>query len=109
MLVLARNREARFDLVSRHPGKTVAKWNIACDKRLLRVINYINQTQDDRPFCDAGNEYEDCKLGVFQNASFSSDLQDSKSRSGGILCIFGSRTFVPIPYLRKKQSAESRN
>ena len=111
MLVLARHREARFDLVSRHSGRRpVAKWNKACGKRLLRVINYINQTKDDRPFCDAGNEFEDCKLGVFQNASFTSDLQDSKSGSGGILCIFlGSRTSVPIPYLRKKQSAESRS
>ena len=65
-------------------------------KDFLRWINLMNQSKDDRQFCHAGNEFEDCKHGMFQNVSFTSDLQNSKSRSGGILCIFGSRTFVPI-------------
>ena len=38
---------------------------------------------------------EDPKLGSFQDASFAGDLPDSKSKSGGLLCVFGSHTFVP--------------
>ena len=38
---------------------------------------------------------------------FAGDLEDSKSTSGGVLCIFGSRTFVPISWMCKKQTSES--
>ena len=35
------------------------------------------------------------------------DLEDSKSTSGGTLCIFGSHTFVPISWMCKKQTSVS--
>ena len=38
---------------------------------------------------------------------FAGDLEDSKSTSGGTLCIFGSHTFVPISWMCKKQTAVS--
>ena len=34
-------------------------------------------------------------------------LEDSKSTSGGTLCVFGSHTFVPIIWMCKKQTAVS--
>ena len=34
-------------------------------------------------------------------------LEDSKSASGGTLCVFGSRTFVPISWMCKKQTSVS--
>ena len=34
-------------------------------------------------------------------------LEDSKSTSGGTLCIFGSHTFVPISWMCKKQTSVS--
>ena len=44
--------------------------------------------------------------GVFQDSDFA-DLEDSKSTSVGIFCIFGSRTFVPITWMCKKQTSVS--
>ena len=35
------------------------------------------------------------------------DLEDSKSTSGGTLCIFGSHTFVPVSWMCKKQTSVS--
>ena len=35
--------------------------------------------------------------------------EDPKSTSGGVLCIFGSRTFVPVSWMCKKQSSVSHN
>ena len=35
------------------------------------------------------------------------EILDSKSTSGGVLCIFGSRTFVPISWICKKQTSVS--
>ena len=45
--------------------------------------------------------------GLFQASDFARDLEDSKSTSGGVLCILGSRTFVPIIWMCKKQTSVS--
>ena len=42
-----------------------------------------------------------------QESDFAGDLEDSKSTSGGVLCISGSRTFVPISWMCKKQTSVS--
>ena len=44
---------------------------------------------------------------LLEDSEFAGDLEDSKSTSGGTLCIFGSRTFVPVSGLCKKQTAVS--
>ena len=54
-----------------------------------------------------GNTAKQCRLGLFQDSDFSGDLEDSKSTSGGTLCIFGSHTFVPISWMCKKQTSVS--
>ena len=43
----------------------------------------------------------------FRTLIFAGDLEDSKSTSGGALCIFGSHTFVPISWMCKKQTSVS--
>ena len=54
-----------------------------------------------------GNTAQQCRLGLFQDSDFAGDLEDSKSTSGGTLCVFGSHTFVPISWMCKKQTAVS--
>ena len=54
-----------------------------------------------------GNTAQQCRLGLLQDSDFAGDLEDSKSISGGILCIFGSHTFVPISWMCKKQTSVS--
>ena len=41
------------------------------------------------------------------DSDFAGDLEDSKSTSGGIQCIFGCRTSVPISCMCKKQTSVS--
>ena len=48
-----------------------------------------------------------CRLGLFQDSDFAGDLEDSKSTSGGTLCVVGSHTFVPISWMCKKQTSVS--
>ena len=48
-----------------------------------------------------------CRLGLFEDSDFAGDLEDSKSNSGGTLCVFGSHTFVTISWMCKKQTAVS--
>ena len=52
-----------------------------------------------------GNTAKQCRLGLLQDSDFAGDLEDSKSTSGGTLCVFGSHTFVPISWMCKKQTA----
>ena len=54
-----------------------------------------------------GNTAKQCRLGLFQDSDLAGDLEDSKSTSGGTLCVFGSHTFVPISWMCKKQTAVS--
>ena len=54
-----------------------------------------------------GNTAQRCRRGLFQDSDFAGDLEDSKSTSGGVLCIFGSHTFVPISWMCKKQTSVS--
>ena len=54
-----------------------------------------------------GNTAKQCRLGLFQDSDFAGDLENSKSTSGGTLCVLGSRTFVPISWMSKKQTSVS--
>ena len=56
-----------------------------------------------------GNTAKQCRLGLFQDSDFAGDLEDSKSTSGGTLCIYGSHTFVPISWTCEKQTAVSQS
>ena len=88
-------------------ARSITKWTKACDKRLNRLISYIHHTCEYKQYCHVCNTAKQCRLGLFQDSDFAGDLEDSKSTSGGTLCIFGSRTFVPISWMCKKQTAVS--
>ena len=85
-------------------ARSITKWTKACDKRLNRYISYIHLTSGYRQYCHVGNTAKQCRLGLFQDSDFAGD---SKSTSGGTLCVFGSHTFVPISWMCKKQTAVS--
>ena len=80
---------------------------MACDKRLLRLISYLDSTQDWVQVCFVGDKAEECKIALFTDASFAGDLKDSKSTTGAYLCLVGPNTFVPISWICKKQGAVS--
>ena len=82
-------------------ARAVTKRTKACDKRLARLISYIHHTSEYRQYCCVGNTAQQCKLGLCQDSDLSGDLEDSKSTSGGVSCIFGSNTFVPISWMCK--------
>ena len=44
---------------------------------------------------------------IVSTSDFAGDLEDSKSTSGGIPCIFGSYAFGPISWMCKKQTSVS--
>ena len=88
-------------------ARSITKWSKACETRLNRLISYFHHTCENRQNCHVGNIAKQCRLGLCQDSDFAGDLEDSKSTSGGTLCIFGSHTFVPISWMCKKQTAVS--
>ena len=100
-------RIERPDIPVNKLARSITKWTKACDKRLSRLISYIHHTSDYKQYCHVGNTAKPCRVGLFQDSDFAGDLEDSKSTSGGTLCIFGSHTFVPISWTCKKQTAVS--
>ena len=57
--------------------------------------------------CHVGSTAQHCRLGLLQDPDCDGDLEDSESTSGGLLCIFWSRTFVPVSWMCKKQTSVS--
>ena len=88
-------------------ASAVIMWTRVCDKRLARLISYIHNTCEYKHYCHVGNTATQCRLGLFHDSDFAGYLEDSKSTSGGTLCIFGSHTFVPISWMCKKQTSVS--
>ena len=88
-------------------ARSITKWTKACDQRLNRLISYIHHTSEYKQYCHVGNTAKQCRLGLFQDSDFAGDLEDSKSTSGGTLCVFGSHTFVLISWMCKKQTPVS--
>ena len=88
-------------------ARSITKWTKASEKRLNRLISYIHHTCEYKQYCHVGKTAKRCRLGVFQDSDFAGDLEDSKSFSGGTLCILGSHTFVPKSWMCKKQTSVS--
>ena len=88
-------------------ARSITKLTKACDKRLSCLISYIHHTCEYKQYCHVGNTAKQCRLGLFQDSDFAGDLEDSKSTSGGTLCVFGSHTFVPTSWMCKKQTSVS--
>ena len=88
-------------------AQSITKWTKSCDKRLNRLNSCIHHSCEHKQHCHVGDTAKQCRLGLFQDFDFAGDLEDSKSTSGGTLCIFGSHTFVPICWMRKKQTSVS--
>ena len=88
-------------------ARSIMKWTKACDKRLNRLISHIHHTCGYKQYWYVGNTAKQCRLGLFQDSNFAGDLEDSKSTSSGILCVFGSHAFVPISWMCRKQTSVS--
>ena len=91
LLVLGQNWQTRVVLDSKYDGKI----GHIMEQRLWPPIGTINKLH--QWFCRRQNWR--LQTWVFQDASFARDLQDPKSTSGGVLCVFGPQSFVPMSWM----------
>ena len=88
-------------------AREVTRWTAAYDRRLHRLISWMHHSCDFMNHCYVGEPPSKCNLVLFSDAGFAGDLRDSKSTSGGFLCLLGPSTYVPINWLCKKETAVS--
>ena len=93
-------RVARWDLLRAigYLATRITKWTRFDDLRLHRLVSYVHLTYGLRM-------RSWLKQSTFADADFAGDLKDSKSTSGGYLCILAPGTHVQLGATSKKQTA----
>ncbi len=85
----------------------ITKWDTLCDRRLFRIIKYMNGTTQWRQIGFVGDSPDDVSLGLFSDADFAGDKAGQRSTSGVFLALYGPHTFFPLSAQSKKQTAVS--
>ena len=87
----------------------VQKWSVNDDKRLRRLIEYMNLSQDyvlEGFICDPP---EDLELWLFVDADLASDPDCSRSTNGAFLVLVGPSTWMPLAWLNTKQTSTAKS
>ena len=82
-------------------AREVSRWNVACDKRLHRLMSYMQSTKEYVQTCYLGDSFDQCYIAMFVDASFAGDIRDSKSTSGMVMYLMGPNTCVPLSWMCK--------
>ena len=85
----------------------ITKWDILCDRKLFRIIKYINGTTSWRQIGFVGDGPDELELRLFSDADFAGDRATMKSTSGVFLALYGPHTFFPLTSQSKKQTCVS--
>ena len=86
-------------------ARAVTKWTRAGDQRLVMLTGDIHFTKDYPPCGMLATKLTIPSL--FRDATCVRDLHASKSTPGGVLCMLGDQTLVPMSWMCKKQPAVS--
>ena len=108
MKVLYGARMARFDLLRAVCSLAccVTRWDTDCDKRLHRLMCYINSTKHYRQVGWVGAS-DDVDPVLFCDADFAGCSETMRSTSGVHFEVSGARTKFPVSGISKKQTAVS--
>ena len=99
----------RFDLLKAVSdlATRVTKWSLACDRRLHRLMCYINSYHDLSLVGWIGDKISELNLTIYADADFAGDKKTMKSTSGCILALEGPNTYMPFVAASVKQKAVS--
>ncbi|MCP4377402.1 MAG: Ty1/Copia family ribonuclease HI [bacterium] len=109
MKILYAARLARFDILRAVASLAcyLTKWTVDCDKRLFRLVCYINTTKHLRMIGWVGDPAANTRLHLFADADFAGCLETQRSTSGVHLALRGPRTCFPLAGQSKRQTCVS--
>mgnify|MGYP003304721851 CR=1 FL=1 len=104
MKVLYGARLVRYDLLwaVNSLAREVSRWKRGCDKRLYKLIRYLESTKDISLECFVGDDPQHCHVMNYSDADFAGGKKGFKSTTGGYIAIVGPNTFVPVTAICKK-------
>ncbi len=73
----------------------ITKWDTLCDRKLFRIIKYINGTTTWRQIGFVGDNPSELSLGLFSDADFAGDKELQRSTSGVFLALYGPTFLLP--------------
>ena len=85
----------------------VSRWTVLEDKKLHRLVCYLNSFADYMRIGFIGDTAKGLRLMLFTDADFAGCQDTKKSTNGGFLCITGPNSFFPLSQISKKQTAVS--
>ena len=109
MKILYGARMARYDLLRPVAAlaSQVSRWTKLDDKKLHRLVSYINCTIDLHMIGWVGDKFSDCFLRLYSDADFAGCKKSAKSTTGAFLRLSGPFSAFPLEGLSKKQGCVS--
>ena len=84
-------------------------WSRNDDKRLYRMVYYLDNTTDHLLVGAVQDPPEELSLSLLVDADFAGSDDNAKSTNGGLLVLTGPRTHFPIQWVSKRQSCAGRS
>ena len=109
MKILYGTHIARWDILQATGDLTryLTTWCAAHDKRLYRLMCYINSTLHLRQTGYVGDVAEDLWLELWVDADHGGDCADVRATTGAILILRGPNTWFPLSCISKRQTSNS--
>ena len=85
----------------------ITTWGELCDRKLYRVIKFMNGSAAWRKIGFIGDSPDELELGLFSDADFAGDRVGMRSTSGVFLALYGPHSVFPLTGQSKKQTAVS--
>ena len=105
-------RMARPDLLRTisYLARYLTKWDSACDKRLSKLMAYVQNTIQYRMYswCDASRVRPPLHLRVYSAADYAGRTSTQRSTTGAIVFIHGNGCSIPLSLMSKRQGCVSR-
>ena len=109
MKILWAARLARFDLLRAvsHLATLVTKWTSECDRKLHRLVGYIQQSKSHRLIGWVGDELCCIQPHLYADADFAGCVETQRSTSGVHAILRGPNTSFPTAGASKRQGCVS--
>ena len=109
MKILYAARLCRFDLLRAvcHLATFVTKWTSECDRKLHRLVCYINSSKHLRMIGWVGDDLSALQPHLFADADFAGCTATQRSTSGYHFAIRGPNTCFPITGVSRRQTCVS--
>ena len=88
-------------------ARRITEWDQDCDKRLLRLVSYIQSTLDDRLRAWIGDTLDKLEQHYYSDADIAGCVQTQRSTTGSFGMSWGPNSCFPIAMLRNRQTCVS--